>query len=191
MRTHPNDRSFKPCLEQLEAREVPQAAIFQGLAAIQSQLLPVVQNLNNDLNSAINNFKTDFATLQAQVATTSTAPFNSTSAITATLQSLNSDWQRVLTDQSAIKSTVTADINFLNIGSFAYAQDTGNFNVFLFNVLFVDPQFQNILNTANNTVSSQSANANSSIPIPNVTVQGEFGETSFPAISTYTSPPRT
>jgi hypothetical protein len=190
MRTHPNDRSFKPCLEQLEAREVPQAAIFQGLAAIQSQLLPVVQNLNNDLNSAINNFKTDFATLQAQVATTSTAPFNSTSAITATLQSLNSDWQRVLTDQSAIKSTVTADINFLNIGSFAYAQDTGNFNAFLFNVLFVDPQFQNILNTANNTVSSQSANANSSIPIPNVTVQGEFGETSFPAISTYTSPPR-
>jgi hypothetical protein len=171
MRTHPNDRSFKPRLETLEPREMPAAG-----------LLGAVQALQTDLNTANGDFSANFATLASQGAgSTATAGQFGT-----TLANTTANWQRVLSDQAAIQSTATADINFLNLASFVFASQTHNSNVFFATVFFVDPQFQNIINSVNTAVNNSSASANANINVTNPAVSAVFGTTVAP-ISSYTS----
>jgi hypothetical protein len=186
MRTHPNDCSFKPCLEQLETREAP-AALISAYQSIQSQLLPVVQNLNTDLNSAISNFQTDYGNLKSALTAPSTT---SSGGIAVDLALTTADWQRVLSDQSAINNTVNADINHFNNVALAFAFQSGNFNIYLITLQFVDPQFKNIENTANNTVNGQQSNANTPIPVTSTNGISLFGQGATITISGADSPPR-
>jgi hypothetical protein len=145
MRTHPTNRSCKPTLELLESRELP------------SGLLPTLQNLNSDLNTANSKFSTDFAALQAsQSATSTTTP----SGLLTQYANATSDWQRMISDQSAIQKTGSADIAFLSFASWAAAVTTGNPSIYWATVFFVTPSFQNIINQANTTVDTAKTNAN-------------------------------
>ncbi len=145
MRTQPTNRPFKPSLEVLEGRELP------------SGLLPTLQALGSDLTTANANFTTDFAALQAsQSATSTTTP----SQLLTQYSKATSDWQRMISDQSAIDNTGSADISFLNLASYVYASQTHNPTVYYATLFFIDPMFQNVINTANNTVAAASGNAN-------------------------------
>jgi hypothetical protein len=168
MRTHPKDRSFKPLLETLEPREMPAAG-----------LLGAVQALQTDLNTANGDFSANFATLASQGSLGSTA---TAGQFGTTLANTTANWQRVLTDQAAIKSTATADMNFLNLATFL----SGNSSLYFATVFFVDPQFQNIINSVNTAVNNSSASANADVNVTNPAVVAVFGTTVAP-ISSYTS----
>jgi hypothetical protein len=145
MRTHPTNRHFKPALEVLEGRELP------------SGLLPTLQNLNSDLNTANSNFTTNYNALTAsQSATSLTTP----SQLLTQYSNATANWQRMISDQAAINNTGSADISFVDSAAYLYATQTGNSSVYWGTVFFVNPLFQNVINTANNTVASASGNAN-------------------------------
>jgi hypothetical protein len=145
MRTQPTNRPFKPSLEVLEGRELP------------SGLLPTLQNLGTDLTAANSNFTTDFAALQAsQSATSTTTP----SQLLTQYSKATADWQRMITDQAAINKTGSADIGFVDTVAYWDAIQTGNSSIYWGTLFFVNPLFQGVINSANNTVATASGNAN-------------------------------
>src|SRR5690349_8088439 len=98
MRCRPTPLCFKPALETLERREMP------------SGLLGALQSLNNDLNSANSSFQAD----QALLVSFQTSPPSSLSQaeIGSQYDQATVDYQRMLSDQSAIQKTGAADIAF-------------------------------------------------------------------------------
>lgn len=148
MRTRPTPRSFQPTLETLEAREMP------------SGLLAALQSLSSDLNSANSSFQSD----QALLASFQTSPPSSLSEaeIGSQYGKATVDYQRMISDQSAIQKTGAADIAVLNVAAAA----TGNSEVIALTLFVIDPQFQNIINQANTTVSNVSSQVNQSYTFP-------------------------
>lgn len=148
MPTRPTPRSFQPTLETLEGREMP------------SGLLAALQSLNNDLNSANSSFQADQALLVSLQ--TSPPPSLSQAEIGSQYDKATVDYQRMLSDQSAIQKTGAADIAFLNLAAGA----TGNSELIALTLLVVDPQFQKVINQANTTVSNVSSQVNQSYTFP-------------------------
>jgi hypothetical protein len=145
MRTHPASRSFKPALEALEGRELP------------SGLLPTLQNLNSNLNTSANNFLTDQAVLAGYQ---TNQPSGGSTTVGQQYLKTTVDYQQMISDQFAIQQTGAADINFVNFASFLFAAQTGNSSAYFATVFFVDPLFQNVIDSANNTIGNASAQAN-------------------------------
>ncbi len=134
-------RAFRPSLECLEHRELP------------SGLLPTLQNLNNNLNTSANNFRTDQALVAGYQAN---PPAGGSNVIGPQYGKAVVDYQQMISDQFAIQQTGAADIAAINFGTFA----SGNAALFAFAVFFIDPQFQKVVNEANGTVSGVSGQAN-------------------------------
>lgn len=148
MPTRPTPRPFQPTLEALEGREMP------------SGLLAALESLGNDLNTANNSFQAD----QALLASFQTSPPSSLSQaeIGSQYDKATVDYQRMLSDQSAIQKTGAADIAFLNLAAAA----GGNAQVIGLTLFVVDPQFRKVIDQADATVGNVSSQVNQSYTFP-------------------------
>jgi hypothetical protein len=110
MNRNSNVRFVKPKLEELEDRVQP-SFLLQG--TVQAQLLPPLQSVFTDMQSAKNDLQTQFNLLHTTGALTTDAQAEASFARGA------ADFQRMLNDQHAITLTVNADTAFIRAAAFA------------------------------------------------------------------------
>lgn len=150
----------KPRLEQLEDRAAPALLLFGN--AVQ-QLAQPLNNMVSDMQSASTDLQAQFNLIKNVQ-----APANTFAGAEVTADKAVADWQRILTDSSAIKAVVNADLTFIRAAAFAEFQagDPVDLIVLTFgqilglnptkqltdlsdqaNKILNDPTLQNIVNT--------------------------------------------
>jgi hypothetical protein len=156
MSRHPFDPAFKPALETLEGRELPASGL--GVSLFAGALANNLAALNASETTARNNFQNDqqaLVNLQNQINAGNFAANNNGQVATAYAKA-QSDYQSVLSYQSAIQKTEAAEVQFMNIATLL----SGNKYDFLLWAFMFQPQFTAQVNTANGTKASIDGPAN-------------------------------
>jgi hypothetical protein len=110
MKRNSNVRFVKPMLEHLEARVQPS---FLLAGTVQQQLLPPLQAMFTDMQTAKGNLQNNFTMLTTPGMVTSAGQAETQYAAGA------ANYSQMVSDQHAINATVTADIAFIRAAAMA------------------------------------------------------------------------